>query len=181
MDAKLANLRYHDVAARDYDAKWSISFDERCVAYVRERAGRMLPAPRYGRVLEVGAGTGFFLLNLHQAGFVEHAYACDISPGMLAACRGNADRLGIPLVTAAGDAEAIPFRDGAFDLVVGHAFLHHLPDPRAALAEIRRVLRPGGALLVAGEPTSLGDRIANVAFAGRAAAGSVDVKVIVPA
>jgi ubiquinone/menaquinone biosynthesis C-methylase UbiE len=163
IDAKEANLRYHDAAARDYDAKWSISFDERCIDYVRERAGRMLPLPRYGRVLEVGAGTGFFLLNLWQAGFVAEAHATDLSPGMLAACAVNAARLGCELRAAAGDAEALPYADGSFDLVVGHAFLHHLPDYAGGLAEMGRVLRPGGALLVAGEPTRLGDRIAGVA------------------
>jgi ubiquinone/menaquinone biosynthesis C-methylase UbiE len=163
IDAKEANLRYHDAAARDYDAKWSISFDERCIDYVRERAERMLPRRRYGRVLEVGVGTGFFLLNLWQAGFVEEAHATDLSQGMLAACEGNAGRLGCELRTAAGDAEALPFADATFDLVVGHAFLHHLPDYAAAIAEMRRVLRPGGALLIAGEPTALGDRIAGVA------------------
>lgn len=173
MDAKTANLRYHDAAAADYDAKWSISFDERCIDYVRERAERMLPGRRYGRVLEVGAGTGFFLLNLWQAGFVEEAHATDLSPGMLAACGANARRLGCDLRTAAGDAEALPYADGAFDLVVGHAFLHHLPDYGAAIAEMRRVLRPGGALLIAGEPTALGHRIAGVAK--RAAAAGMRV------
>jgi ubiquinone/menaquinone biosynthesis C-methylase UbiE len=163
IDAKEANLRYHDAAARDYDAKWSISFDERCIDYVRERAERMLPRPRYGRVLEVGVGTGFFLLNLWQAGFVEEAHATDLSPGMLAACEANAGRLGCEVRTAAGDAETLPYADGTFDLVVGHAFLHHLPDYAGAIAEMRRVLWPGGALLIAGEPTALGDRIAGVA------------------
>src|SRR5947207_12711104 len=171
MDPKTANLRYHDAAAAAYDAKWSISFDERCIDYVRERAERMLPGRRYGRVLEVGAGTGFFLLNLWQAGFVEEAHATDLSLGMLGACGANARRLGCGLRTAAGDAEALPYADGAFDLVVGHAFLHHLPDYKAAIAEMRRVLRPGGALLIAGEPTALGDRIAGVAK--RAAAAGV--------
>jgi SAM-dependent methyltransferase len=47
--------------------------------------------------------------------------------------------------------------------VAGHAFLHHLPDPPAALAEMFRVLRPGGALFIAGEPTLWGDRLAGVA------------------
>jgi ubiquinone/menaquinone biosynthesis C-methylase UbiE len=163
IDAKEANLRYHDAAARDYDAKWSISFDRRCIDYVRERAERMLPRRRYRRVLEVGAGTGFFLLNLWSAGFVEEAHATDLSPGMLDACRANAGRLGCRLASAAGDAERLPYADGTFDLVVGHAFLHHLPDYACAIAEMRRVLRPGGALLLAGEPTRLGDRIAAVA------------------
>ena len=170
---KAANLRYHDAAARDYDARWSISFDRRCIDYVRERAERMLPGRRYGRVLEVGCGTGFFLLNLCQAGFVDEAHACDISAGMLAACRDNARRLDIAVRTAAGDAESLPYGDGEFDLVVGHAFLHHLPDPAAALVEMRRVLRPGGAMLLAGEPTRLGDRIA--AVAKRAAAAGIQL------
>jgi len=169
IDAKEANLRYHDAAARDYDAKWSISFDERCIDYVRERAERMLPKRAYGRVLEVGAGTGFFLLNLWQSGFVGEAHATDLSPGMLAACSRNAAMLGCGLRTAAGDAEALPYADCSFDLVVGHAFLHHLPDYGAALAEMRRVLRPGGALLIAGEPTRLGNRIASVAKRAAAA------------
>ncbi|MBI4260722.1 MAG: class I SAM-dependent methyltransferase [Actinobacteria bacterium] len=160
LDPKAANVAYHDAAARAYDDKWSISFDERCIAYVRERAERMLPAPRYGRVLEVGAGTGFFLLNLWQAGFVGEAHASDISPGMLEAFRLNADALGCPAEVRVGDAEGLPHEDGAFDLVVGHAFLHHLPDPSAALREFHRVLAPGGALFLAGEPTRLGDRIA---------------------
>ncbi len=177
IDAKEANLRYHDAAARGYDAKWSISFDERCIDYVRERAERMLPKRRYGRVLEVGTGTGFFLLNLWQAGFVEEAHATDLSAGMLEVCAANAAGLGCEVGTAAGDAEALPYADGSFDLVVGHAFLHHLPDYAAAIGEMRRVLRPGGALLIAGEPTRLGDRIAGVAkraaSAGMRAAGRI--------
>jgi ubiquinone/menaquinone biosynthesis C-methylase UbiE len=177
IDAKDANLRYHDAAARDYDAKWSISFDRRCIDYVRERAERMLPRRRYGRVLEVGAGTGFFLLNLWQAGFVEEAHATDLSVGMLAACRANADRLGCRIGTAAGDAERLPYADASFDLVVGHAFLHHLPDYAGAIAEMRRVLRPGGALLIAGEPTRLGDRIAGVAKRAASAAMRVAERV----
>lgn len=172
-DARDANLRYHDAAAREYDAKWSISFDRRCIDYVRERAERMLPRRRYARVLEVGAGTGFFLLNLWSAGFVEEAHATDISPGMLAVCAANAAGLGCAVRTAAGDAERLPYPDGAFDLVVGHAFLHHLPDYAEAIAEMVRVLRPGGALLIAGEPTRLGDRMAG--FAKRAAAAGLNV------
>ena len=43
LDPKTANILYHDAAARSYDEKWSISFDERCVSYVRDRAERMLP------------------------------------------------------------------------------------------------------------------------------------------
>jgi ubiquinone/menaquinone biosynthesis C-methylase UbiE len=166
IDPKRANVLYHDAAARSYNAKWSISFDERCISYVRERAERMLPHSRYERVVEMGSGTGFFLLNLWQAGFVGEAHATDISPGMLRACAETAQVIGCDLRVRTADAECLPYEDGSFDLVVGHAFLHHLPEPDRALAEAYRVLAPGGALFVAGEPSRAGDRMARAA--GRA-------------
>jgi ubiquinone/menaquinone biosynthesis C-methylase UbiE len=160
LDPKTANVLYHDAAARSYDAKWAIGFDERCIRYVRERAERMLPATKYGRVLDVGSGTGFFILNLWLAGFVGDPHACDISPGMLAVCAESARRVGCDISLRTGDAEGLPYDDATFDLVVGHAVLHHLPAPEVALREMRRVLVPGGALLIAGEPTRTGDRLA---------------------
>jgi len=163
LDPKTANVIYHDAAARSYDAKWAISFDERCVRYVRQRADRMLAARRYERVLELGSGTGFFLLNLWLAGFVGEAHATDISPGMLAACVESARMLGADIRARTADAGELPYPDGAFDLVVGHAFLHHVPDVGRVLREAHRVLAPGGALFVAGEPSRVGDRVARVA------------------
>jgi ubiquinone/menaquinone biosynthesis C-methylase UbiE len=163
IDPKTANVRYHDAAASSYDDKWSISFDARAVGYVRERAMRMLPDRAYGKVLEVGAGTGFFLLNLWQSGYARELHATDISDGMLEVCRENATRLGCAVTTRTADAERLPYDDGEFDLVVGHAFLHHIPEPDVAFREIARVLRPGGSVFIAGEPTRWGHRLAGVA------------------
>lgn len=160
IDPKTANVLYHDAAARSYDEKWSISFDERSMSYVRDRAERMLPKPRYERVLEIGCGTGFFILNLWQVGYVGEAHVTDISTAMLQACVENARRLGCEVLPRPADAEGLPYGDGSFDLVLGHAFLHHIPEPPAALEEIHRVLAPGGAVFIAGEPTRAGDRIA---------------------
>ncbi len=160
LDPKTANILYHDAAARSYDAKWAISFDDRCIRYVRERAERMLPARRYGRVLDVGSGTGFFIINLWLAGFVGEAHGCDVSPGMLAACAESARTVGCDISLRTADAERLPYDDASFDLVVGHAILHHLPEPEAALQEFKRVLKPGGELFLAGEPTRTGDRLA---------------------
>ncbi|MGH2723867.1 MAG: class I SAM-dependent methyltransferase [Actinomycetota bacterium] len=165
LDPRRANEIYHDAAAASYDGKWAIAFDEPSRAYVADRAARMLPRPGYGRVLEVGCGTGFWLLNLVQSGFVREAHATDISAGMLKVCGENARRLGCRVELRASDAERLPYEDGTFDLVTGHAFLHHVPDPRAVLGEMFRVLRPGGTLLIAGEPTRAGDRLAGGAKA----------------
>ena len=58
------------------------------------------------------------------------------------------------------DAAELPFEDESFDLVLGHAVLHHLPALERSFAEFARVLRPGGTLFFAGEPSRQGDRIA---------------------
>ena len=60
------------------------------------------------------------------------------------------------------DAAELPFDDESFDLVLGHAVLHHLPDLDRSFAEFKRVLRPGGMLFFAGEPSRTGDRLARV-------------------
>ena len=156
------NTRYHDDAAATYDSKWGINFGP--VGY-EQVAGKLRKAlggePRgIGDALEVGAGTGYFSLNLALAGAVDRVTCTDISPGMLEVLEGNARRLGIDVRTEACDASALPFEDRSFDLVLGHAVLHHLPDLEASFREFRRVLRPGGRIVFAGEPSRVGDRIA---------------------
>jgi ubiquinone/menaquinone biosynthesis C-methylase UbiE len=161
-DPKLANVLYHDWEASTYDEKWSISYDERCISYARDRfvavAGR--DGWPYGRSLEIGAGTGFFTLNLKQAGVLGEAHVTDLSPGMVEAAKRNADGLGFSVEGRVADAEALPYDDGYFDLVVGHAFLHHVPDVDTAFREMLRVLRPGGRVVICGEPTRYGDFVA---------------------
>ena len=159
---KLANVLYHDWEADSYDAKWSISFDERCRTYARDRFELAAGAAGwpYGRALELGCGTGFFLLNLKQAGVVDEGHVTDISPGMVAAAQRNAKELGFSVEGRVADAESIPYDDDTFDLVVGHAVLHHIPDVELALREVLRVLKPGGRFVFAGEPTRHGDVVA---------------------
>ncbi len=161
-DPKLANVLYHDWEAGSYDEKWSISYDERCIAYATGRF-RLLAGSGgwpYPRAMELGSGTGFFLLNLMQAGVVTAGSVTDLSPGMVEVALRNAGRLGLDVDGRVGDAERIPYGDDAFDLVVGHAVLHHIPDVPAALREVLRVLRPGGRFVFAGEPSRIGDRYA---------------------
>ncbi|MGQ0573116.1 MAG: class I SAM-dependent methyltransferase [Pseudonocardia sp.] len=161
-DAKLANVLYHDWEAGSYDEKWSISYDERCISYAagRFRAVAGTAGWPYGRALELGCGTGFFLLNLMQAGVARRGSVTDLSPGMVAAALRNARGLGLDVDGRVADAERIPYPDATFDLVVGHAVLHHIPDVERALQEVLRVLRPGGRFVFAGEPTRVGDAYA---------------------
>src|SRR3954453_18833007 len=158
------NVRYHDVAAAEYDAKWGIDFGQRGAEQVIGKVHKSLgpAAGPFRSSLEIGAGTGYFSLHLLRAGIVEEATATDISPGMLEALETNAERLGLEVETGVCDAERLPFDDASFDLVFGHAVLHHIPDLDAAFAEFARVLRPGGVLFFAGEPSRRGDRIAAV-------------------
>jgi ubiquinone/menaquinone biosynthesis C-methylase UbiE len=159
------NTRYHDVAASSYDSKWGIDFGEigqsQVLGKLRKLVGHEVDRG-YERSLEIGAGTGYFSLNLMLAGVVQEATCTDISPGMVTTLGANAQRLGLEVRTARADAESLPFAAESFDLVLGHAVLHHLPDLRRAFAEFHRVLRPGGRIVFAGEPSRFGDRIAAI-------------------
>ena len=158
-DPKLANVLYHDWEATTYDEKWSISYDERCIDYARGRFVAVAGTAGwpFAEALELGSGTGFFLLNLMQAGVAAKGHVTDLSPGMVDAAVRNAEALGLDVAGRVADAESIPYGDDSMDLVVGHAVLHHVPDVELALREVLRVLRPGGRFVFAGEPTHVGD------------------------
>jgi ubiquinone/menaquinone biosynthesis C-methylase UbiE len=161
---KDVNTRYHDAAAHEYDAKWGIDFGGIGQDQVRAKLVKALggaSGETFGEALEIGSGTGYFSLNLVQLGIIGKLTATDISPGMLTQLAATATTLGLENVTTvATEAETLPFEDESFDLVLGHAVLHHIPDLDRAFAEFKRVLRPGGAIVFAGEPSRYGDRLA---------------------
>ncbi|HRY08527.1 MAG: class I SAM-dependent methyltransferase [Actinobacteria bacterium] len=161
-DPKLANLLYHDWEADTYDDKWSISFDERCISYATDRFRNVAGEQGwpYGSALELGCGTGFFLLNLKLGGVLDDGHVTDLSPGMVDVAKRNGTHLGFELEGRVADAETLPYPDESFDLVIGHAVLHHIPDLEQALREVMRVLKPGGRFVFAGEPTAKGDFVA---------------------
>ncbi|HEX3324044.1 MAG TPA: methyltransferase domain-containing protein [Solirubrobacterales bacterium] len=160
---KDVNTRYHDAAADEYDAKWGIDFGATGQEQVRQKLAKALgerDGQSFGAGLEIGSGTGYFSLNLLQLGAIERLTATDISAGMLKRLATTAEELGLDVETVRTEAEELPFEDGSFDLVFGHAVLHHIPDLDKAFAEFRRVLRPGGAIAFCGEPSRYGDRLA---------------------
>jgi ubiquinone/menaquinone biosynthesis C-methylase UbiE len=162
---KDVNVRYHDVAAADYDTKWGIDFGEKGRHQVLGKLRKALgeePRVPFDSALEIGAGTGYFTLNLMLAGLIRNAVATDISHGMLSTLSESARRLALEVRTVRTEAERLPFADESFDLVFGHAVLHHLPDLDASFAEFARVLRPGGTLVFCGEPSRYGDRLATL-------------------
>jgi SAM-dependent methyltransferase len=164
-EIKDSNTRYHDAAADEYDAKWGIDYGPVGQGQVQAKLKKALGGPArmpFADALEIGAGTGYFTLNLLQLGTIGRATATDISPGMLSTLRATAERLGLEVETVRTEAERLPFADESFDLVFGHAVLHHIPDLSRAFSEFHRVLRPGGTLAFCGEPSRYGDRIAAI-------------------
>ena len=162
---KDVNTRYHDAAANEYDAKWGIDFGATGQRQVRLKLAKALGGlggRSFGDGLEIGSGTGYFSLNLMQLGVIERLTATDISPGMLERLSRTAADLGLEARTVVTEAEELPFEDESFDLVFGHAVLHHIPDLEGAFGEFRRVLRPGGMIAFAGEPSRYGDMLAAV-------------------
>jgi ubiquinone/menaquinone biosynthesis C-methylase UbiE len=99
-------------------------------------------------LLDVAAGTGHAAREL--AGRVRAAVAVDVTPAMLAAGSAAAGEQGIAnVIFQLGDATRLPFLDGSFDVVVSRFALHHMPQPKLAVAEMARCLRPGGRLAIA--------------------------------
>jgi ubiquinone/menaquinone biosynthesis C-methylase UbiE len=108
--------------------------------------GREWVASRaHGRVLEVAVGTGLNLPSYPDDAVIT---GVDVSPAMLDQARARARRLGRDVDLVVGDAQALPFDDASFDTVVCALGLCSFADPKGAIAEMKRVLRPGGHLIL---------------------------------
>lgn len=106
---------------------------------------RAVLADARGRVLEIGAGTGFNLE--HYPAEVGEIVITEPAAGMMRRAQRRADELGRPVTAVLASAERLPFEDRSFDTVVSTLVLCSVEHQDRALAEIRRVLKPGGRLL----------------------------------
>jgi len=107
-----------------------------------------VPLRRDAVILDLGCGTGFPLLEIAQrCGPASRACGIDMWTAALARAEQKRRLLRVSDVALTrGDAAALPFRDGAFDLAVSNLGINNFADPEAAFAECRRVLKPGGTI-----------------------------------
>ncbi|HTV46330.1 MAG TPA: methyltransferase domain-containing protein [Stellaceae bacterium] len=111
--------------------------------------GRVLPSRPGGGgldALDLGCGTGFLSLELASRG--HHVTGVDFAPSMIALAEKKAAERGLRVGFEQADAERLPFAAASFDLAISRHVLWTLPHPEAAIDEWRRVLRPGGRLVI---------------------------------
>ena len=108
-------------------------------------------APKGGRILEVGCGPGHLSIQMARKHGVDVS-GVDLDPAMVEHARTNTlrhrDYPGAPPSFQVGDVAALPYPDHSFDIVVSTLSMHHWEEPGAGLAEISRVLRPGGRAVI---------------------------------
>lgn len=132
--------RYWDRHARSYDRQMRF-FDR----WMFGDSRKWVCSQADGEVLEVAIGTGLNL-PLYPVGTL--LTGIEWSPAMLDIARHRAEDLGLTVDLRVADAQALPFPDASFDTVVSTLSLCAIPDDRRAVAEMNRVLRPGGRLLL---------------------------------
>jgi malonyl-CoA O-methyltransferase len=145
--------RSFGAASRSYDAAAALQAEVR--AELLSRLDLLKAPPR--AVLDLGAGTGVGALAIKQRFRRATVTAADIAAPMLEMARQRS-RFWRPIRCVEADARKLPFEDASFDVVFSNLMLQWLQPPDAALAEIRRVLRPGGLLLASSfGPETLGE------------------------
>jgi ubiquinone/menaquinone biosynthesis C-methylase UbiE len=137
-----AGVKHDSVARAGAWAMWGADM-RRMFADVE----RLADTPAGASILDIPCGGGFAFRGLRPGQAVRYV-AADISAYMLGQARAEAGRRGMQdaIEFVEADVTALQFPDGSFDLCVTYNGLHCLPDPRAALGELTRVLKPGGTL-----------------------------------
>lgn len=131
--------------------RWDDAGIEQIVSWLAPYLGE---CPSQCRILDVGGGTGALALRLHEAMGAE-VTVLDPTPEMLRYVPAEG-----PVHSVLGVAEAMPFENGSFDAVIVTDAFHHFRDQPGAIREFRRVVRPGGGVVVVElDPTTLGIRV----------------------
>jgi ubiquinone/menaquinone biosynthesis C-methylase UbiE len=134
-----------DLAAGDYEPLWQVQLA--CAQAKLLACASLAPGER---VLDVACGTGLVSFAAAQAvGPAGSVLGIDISGNMVDAARRRAEERKVPIAFARMDAEELALPDAAFDVALCSLGLMYMPDPERALREMRRVLRPGGRVVVA--------------------------------
>ncbi len=135
-----------DNSSGGYDAQHAhgIQTEEERIAW--EQLFQSISGQTQQNVLDVGCGTGVMSILLSEMG--HQVWGVDLSEGMLGKARDKAGKKGLSIHFSIEDAESLPFDDESFDLVVNRHLLWTLPNPRDALDEWNRVLRPGGSVAI---------------------------------
>src|SRR4051794_28312246 len=132
--------------ASEYDAMDHAKVNAQFVADFLAEHGRC----RGGELLDVGTGPARIAIALCQADPAARVLATDLADAMLELARRNvaAARLDARIRCIRGDAKSLPWPDGRFEAVISNTIIHHIPDPAPALAEMVRLVAPGGTLFV---------------------------------
>lgn len=139
------------------ETPYTVGYGDEVVAFFQRRraethASFLLPclAPGF-QVLDCGCGPGSITVGLAERVAPGTAVGIDLEPSQIVAANQHATRCGVANVRfATGTVYRLPFANASFDAVLLHGVLEHLKDPQAALAEVSRVLKPGGCVGVRG-------------------------------
>lgn len=142
--------------AADYDAMDHSEVNRLFIdAFLRAAAGTSLEhklrdAVDPPHILDVGTGTALIPIKLCQRGVHCHITAIDLSREMLKLADRNVATAGLEsrIHPEYVDAKQMPWREGTFDAVISNSIIHHIPEPRSAVAKVLRVLKSGGLLFV---------------------------------
>jgi ubiquinone/menaquinone biosynthesis C-methylase UbiE len=138
-------------AKKEFD-RWSYRYDRNWLqwAFFKPAHRMLLEAlgPADLRILDIGCGTGVFAAQVLEALPRSYVWGLDLSDGMLRQCHARCQAAQGRLHLIQGDSARLPFRDDAFDVVTCTHSFHHYPQQRQAVAEMYRVLRPDGRLLI---------------------------------
>ena len=144
MDARSALVEGYNRSAPIYDQTAGMTY----VQALRSLLPRVLVGP-FPAVLDLGCGTGINLLEAARVlGPCRRLHGIDLAPGMIHEARRKAASAGVPASFEVGDAQDLALEDASFDLVLCNSVYHWFPDRSRAVAEMSRVLRPGGQLLL---------------------------------